>query len=143
MELCSGTCPTANSCMLLDQQSKLAGCNLDSDVLGTGKSELLLTIALQVLKPNFATAEEDEARASARTFNETMAVAEAYKRATAGNVRPGLGAAQVISGHILRFFSTLYENYGLNENFFHNSPNHVVFVVEKPAVLVGPKGAIR
>lgn len=58
-------------------------------------------------------------RAAVRTFKEKVTVVLACRRAIAWERPSGLDARQVMPEHILHFITTLYENYGLNENYCH------------------------
>lgn len=58
-------------------------------------------------------------RAAAQTFKTKLAVVSACRRAPAWEVPPELDVTQVMPGHVLHFFCTLDDTYGLYEKCPH------------------------
>lgn len=119
MDFCAGTCLMATTCVLLDQQTLLAGWDWDSDLLNAAEPDLILTFALQVLSTSSNTTRDGAVKPAAGTFTERWAVILARREVTRWEAPPALNATQVMLGHILYLHSTLYEYYGLQEKCRH------------------------
>lgn len=119
MDFCAGLCPMANACMLLEHHRTFVRCDLDSTVLSAAEPDFLLTFAFQMLNPNSDTTEGEEGRAVAPGFKGKAAVLSARKKATAWEMPSGLDARQVMHGHTLPFFCTLYDGCRLYKRCRH------------------------
>lgn len=70
MDFCACICTLAKTSVLLGPHRRLAGCNLDSDVLRAAEHDLLSTTASQVISPNSNVRAEEDMRTAARSFKE-------------------------------------------------------------------------
>lgn len=121
VDYCTGTYPTARACILFDQHSKFARCDLDSNVLRAADPGLRFQLTSQVLSPNPNITGDEKRKAVARTFKKKLAMVLTSRSAAAWEVSSRLDATRVKPGHISHTCCLLYEDYEPHKKFRHIS----------------------